>query len=97
MREGVIPRPIHIVEDVVEEAVQGLIHEGQTRQFPIHIKEEKKPVPVRDAKRELADVQFTRSVKREPEEHVENKVGRGRGYKQRRLANGRVQIDLTDD
>lgn len=97
MREGVIPRPIPVVEEVVEEAVQDPIHEGQTRQFPIHIKEEKKPVPVRHAKRELADVQFRPGVKREPVEHAENKVGRGRGYKQRRLANGRMQIDLTDD
>jgi hypothetical protein len=97
MREGVIPRPIPIVDEVVEEAVQDPIHEGQTRQFPIHIKEEKKAVPVRHAKRELADVQFCRGVKREPEEHAESKQGRRRQHKERRLADGRVQIDLTDD
>ncbi len=93
MREGVIPRDIVI--DAEEDEEDAAPVDG-TRQRPIQIKEEHRRDPGR-AKEEPAVAQARRGVKREAGDEAEGKPGQWNGYKERRLQNGRFQVDLTDD
>ncbi|KAK3900512.1 hypothetical protein C8A05DRAFT_35853 [Staphylotrichum tortipilum] len=92
IREGVIPRPIPIYVDEEDP-----MPADGTWQRPIHIKEENRPVPAVRAKQELADAQGRRGLKREAAEEAEAKSRARSDFKERRLENGRVQVDLTDD